>query len=293
MKILLPLDIVHAVEPTIAQLINLVPLETAQVQLLYVREVLPAYENMMESVGNFADDYPHKLEEAARKQFAEAEKLLKGKCAQVKGEIVVGPPAMMIETVARDEQCDMTVLSPGKHSQVERFFVGSVSSKVIKHGPGTILLVRSQAPVHQLDNVLVAYDGSKHAKKALSMVADRFKVSASTKVSLVHVVSIPEAVKLTLPVEFVSGVEQNMVIAGEALLAEGKVQAGQAQLKNVATLLKDGDPATELIAQARSVSAELLVLGAQGHTAVEHFLLGSVTSSVLPQAPCSVAVIKA
>ncbi len=294
MKTLLPLDVVHPVKPTIDQLIALVPLENAEVRLLYVKEALPSYESVVQAIGEFPDDFDHQLSQRARLRFAEAEELLKGRCARLSTEIVSGPAAMMIEAVARDEDCDLTVLTPGTHGIVERFFLGSVSSKVIKHGPGTIMVCR---PLHKpegtLKNVLIALDGSANARSALTRSLQLFRVSqGDVRVTLVHVVSIAEAIKLITPVEFVSRVEQNMVLEGETFLADGKRILGEGGVTRVDTVLKDGDPATEIMNIAHALPADLIVLGAQGHTAVQHFLLGSVSHRIAAHSPCTVAVVK-
>src|SRR5215470_11303264 len=138
MRVILPLDIVHPVKPIIERLVSLVPLQEADLLLLYVKEELPSYERVVGAAGDFQEDWGHQIELKAKAVFAEAEALLQPYCAHVSTEIVTGPPAMMIETVARDESFEMTVVTPGQHSKVEKFFLGSVSSNVVKHGPGTI-----------------------------------------------------------------------------------------------------------------------------------------------------------
>lgn len=294
MKTLLPLDVVHPVKPIIDQLVELVPLADAEVRLLYVKEALPSYESVVQAIGEFPDDWDNQLDAKARKTFSEAEDLLKSRCARVSTEIVSGPAAMMIEAVARDEHCDMTVLTPGARGIVEKFFLGSVSSKVVKHGPGTIMICRPQAvPSKPLKNVLIALDGSDNSRSALNKALKLFRIAdPDVRVTLVHVVSISEAVKLITPVEFVSRVEQNMVLEGETFLADGKRILSEAGLSRVDTVLKDGEPASEIIDIANALPADLIVLGAQGHTAVQHFLMGSVSHRIATHSPCSVAVVK-
>lgn len=47
-----------------------------------------------------------------------------------------------------------------------------------------------------------------------------------------------------------------------------------------------------LLAVAAEPSADLIVLGAQGLTGMDRFLLGSVSEKVLRHAPCSVLVVR-
>lgn len=51
----------------------------------------------------------------------------------------------------------------------------------------------------------------------------------------------------------------------------------------------EGDPAREILAAA--ASADLIVMGTHGRSGVERFVLGSVTETVLREAPCSVLTI--
>ncbi len=294
MKVLLPLDIVHPIKPTIEQLIAMVPLKEAEVCLLYVREELPAYEKVIESVGDFNEDWGHQIEHKAKEAFEAATEQLKPYCASVNSELVVGPPAMMIETVARDEGFDMIVLTPGTHRKVELFLLGSVSGKVVKHGPGTVVICREgSAPIDKLSNVLMAIDGSQQSHNAVRKAASQFKIDLTdTQVTLIHVVSVADVLKLVSPVEYISMVENNLLLEGETYLAEGKAILAEQGITRVDVVLKEGDPATEIIDLARETHADLVVIGAQGRTAVQHFLLGSVSHRIAMHVPCSTAVVK-
>jgi nucleotide-binding universal stress UspA family protein len=53
-----------------------------------------------------------------------------------------------------------------------------------------------------------------------------------------------------------------------------------------------GDPADEILRCARSLSADLLVLGTHDAWGLERFLLGSVAETVAKRAPCSVVVVR-
>src|SRR5262249_23185703 len=184
MKVLLPLDLGHPIKPTIEQLIAMVPLAQAEVCLLYVKEELPSYEKVIDSVGDFKEDWGHQIERKAKEAFEAAIEQLKPHCANVTSELVVGPPAMMIETVARDEGFELTVLTPGTHRKVELFLLGSVSSKVVKHGPGTVLICRQRpTPIDKLNHVLMAIDGSQQSHNAVRKAAKQFSIDPlSTRV---------------------------------------------------------------------------------------------------------------
>lgn len=60
----------------------------------------------------------------------------------------------------------------------------------------------------------------------------------------------------------------------------------------VETTVRDGDPRSEIVDEAENWSSDLIVLGSHGYRGVKRFLLGSVASSVVSYAPCSVEVVR-
>jgi nucleotide-binding universal stress UspA family protein len=294
MKVLLPLDIVQPVKPIVGELAKLVPLKNAEVLLLFVKEELPAYEKVVEAQASFAEDWGHQVEKRAQAAFADAREALAQACPEIHDEIVMGPAALMIETVAKDEKFDLTCVTPGSHSAVEMFFLGSVSSKVVKHGPGTILIVRPRsADANAPRHVVMGIDGSPQSREAIELASKQLNLDpAKTTVTLINVVSVADVMKMVSPVEYISAVENNLLLEGETFLADGKRLLSEHGFQRVECVLKEGDPATEIINLARALPADLVVIGAQGRTAVQHFLLGSVSHRIAMHAPCSVAVVK-
>ena len=55
---------------------------------------------------------------------------------------------------------------------------------------------------------------------------------------------------------------------------------------------QEGNPENVIVDHARNWGADLIVVGECHHSAVERFLAGSVSHSVVKHAPCSVLVIK-
>ncbi|HKI30379.1 MAG TPA: universal stress protein [Gemmataceae bacterium] len=55
----------------------------------------------------------------------------------------------------------------------------------------------------------------------------------------------------------------------------------------------EGDPATEIVQQARALAANLIVMGTHGRTGLGRLLRGSVAEVVLRRAPCPVLTLKA
>jgi nucleotide-binding universal stress UspA family protein len=58
------------------------------------------------------------------------------------------------------------------------------------------------------------------------------------------------------------------------------------------TLLRTGQPHTEIVEAARELGADLIVLSTHGHTGLTHALLGSTAEKVVRHAPCPVLVVR-
>lgn len=74
-----------------------------------------------------------------------------------------------------------------------------------------------------------------------------------------------------------------------ALLVEAAARLRQRGLA-VTTRLTEGRAASIIVDIAREIGADLIVVGARGHGAIEAALLGSVSAEVVDQAPCAVLV---
>ena len=56
--------------------------------------------------------------------------------------------------------------------------------------------------------------------------------------------------------------------------------------------MREGAPADEIMESARKCGADLIVVGSKGHSALETFLIGSVSQKIATYAPCSVLVVR-
>jgi nucleotide-binding universal stress UspA family protein len=56
--------------------------------------------------------------------------------------------------------------------------------------------------------------------------------------------------------------------------------------------VREGGAAEEIVAAARALPADLIVIGTRGHTGLARLVLGSVARNVLTHADCSVLVVR-
>ncbi len=143
-----------------------------------------------------------------------------------------------------------------------------------------------------IKNILVAVDGSNHAKKAAELGIDLAKLWKA-KTYLLHVwqtPSIPKEFKLHAKEERISEslyfdfVDNQLFNPIETRLKE----AGLAVDTN--TLI--GDPAEAILNMAEKYSVDLIILGSRGLGGFTRTIMGSVSTKVLNHADCTCIAVK-
>ena len=133
--------------------------------------------------------------------------------------------------------------------------------------------------------VVLATDGSTDARAAGDWLG-HFPLPASTRVLVVAVATLPPS-----PLDIPTVREFYESLRGEARrAAEDSATALAPRFERTETRVVEGDPREVLVRVAREWDADLLVVGARGLGAVKRFLLGSVSTTVLHHAPCSLLV---
>jgi nucleotide-binding universal stress UspA family protein len=132
--------------------------------------------------------------------------------------------------------------------------------------------------------VLIGYDGSAYAKRALHY-AKRFGDDAEVTVITVAQVLIeaPRTGDYEDPARGTAEARRQLEDA-EKLLAEEGVTAE--------LLTAVGNPAAEIIAAAEQRDVDLIVVGHRGRSAISRFIEGSVSDRVVRHATCDVLVVR-
>jgi nucleotide-binding universal stress UspA family protein len=139
-----------------------------------------------------------------------------------------------------------------------------------------------------MNAIVVGTDGSSGAEAAVHKVIEIGKGSGAT----VHVVctypgrSTLERIGLTAKTDPVDmrGVAADVVARDERRFRE----AGFDVEKHV----REGDPADTLIDIAQEKDADLIAVGARGHSALRRFALGSVSAKLSHHSPTSVLIVR-
>lgn len=131
--------------------------------------------------------------------------------------------------------------------------------------------------------IVIGYDGSDAARRGLSRVGGL--VAGATK--LVVVAVTPAAGSSAMSAEPLVGRDFD----AERLLAEAAELIGRPDGTTIEPRAAVGDPAQVLVAIAREVGADLLIVGRRGSDFVARALLGSVAQRVIQDVRCDVLVV--
>lgn len=140
-----------------------------------------------------------------------------------------------------------------------------------------------------MKKILLATDGSKSAQYAAEFLA-HLPHDETIELTVVSALYVPGASKAHLGDWVESCLASERKIARQAFEAVEQVFAG-ADVR-VKSVVREGHPAETIVAIAREVGPELLVMGATGRSGVERMLLGSTSDYVATHAPCSVLVVR-
>jgi nucleotide-binding universal stress UspA family protein len=132
-----------------------------------------------------------------------------------------------------------------------------------------------------MKHILVGFDGSMNARRALEAALDLAK--PDTRITIVAAAQAPSPAGHPLPVE-PEGLEERRSELEEAR----RILAGQGRVAEVAAVL--GAPADVLVEEAVKRGADLIIVGRRGVSGAELLVMGSVSSKVARTARCSVLI---
>jgi nucleotide-binding universal stress UspA family protein len=138
----------------------------------------------------------------------------------------------------------------------------------------------------QFGNVLVAFDGSAPAERAIAM-ADELAGRHGARMVLVTVLEPVAASQLPTGFEYPSAAEH------DAARAQLERKAGELRAKGrqAETRVEIGTPVQILLDLAGRFEADLIVTGRSGKGAVARMLLGSVTTALLHRSSKPIVVV--
>lgn len=215
---------------------------------------------------------------------------------RVKAEASYGSPAWEILTRADELRPDLVVVGSHGRSGIRRFFLGSISQKVLTeaHCPVRVARGRDSADGAGM-RLIIGFDGSRGAEEAVEEVSDR-SWPQDTEVHLLAATAqlTPSAIERFVPPvahlgEEVSGSEREWV----ERRAEDALTILRSKGLSATLQLRSGNPKDVLVEEAERWNADCIFVGANAcGSRLERFLLGSTAAAVAARAHCSVEVVR-
>jgi nucleotide-binding universal stress UspA family protein len=146
-------------------------------------------------------------------------------------------------------------------------------------------------------NILVAVDGSENSDRALDFALD----FAEKFGSAVTVLNVSEVLAMgVVPQESATFSFDNMSIIGKDLrrIHEDILSKAVSHAKEfkpnltVSSMLRDGDPAVEIVNVAKDSGFDVVVIGHKGSGMMRERFLGSISEKVAHLAPCPVVIVR-
>lgn len=214
-------------------------------------------------------------------------------------DILEGDPEDRVLALATAWNADLIVLgSRGKHG-FDRFLLGSVAMNVLLRAHCSVEIVKGRYTPREHLNLLIAYDGSRHADKALQAL------SASTwaRRSRVKLISVVPPL-----LEELFGLNQLGSFDPDDLSVVENIGSEPTVMSKIAATLKDlhdvfgrentevtmvrGDARESILRESEEWPAHLIIMGSHGRTGIAKFLLGSVSHAISLYANCSVRIVR-
>jgi nucleotide-binding universal stress UspA family protein len=137
-----------------------------------------------------------------------------------------------------------------------------------------------------MKRIVVGFDGSEHAHKALERAAD---IAGGAVVAVVCSADVSRYMRD--PSGGVSAIEPAEAEARSAALAEARTYLKGRGIEG-AYIEGVGNPADVMVQEAEDSGADMIVVGTRGLHATKRIFLGSVSTNVVHHAPCDVLVVR-
>ncbi len=287
--------------------------ESVDVYILSVADVfmLPGYKT--KSRRSPDEDYLKHIDQAIRKAQKIADALTKKLVLKFPGwrfhsEAVGGSVSSEILKKAQEWKVDLIVVGSHGRIGVGEFFIGSVALKVLSEAPCSVRIVRTGSTEDDSPGrFVIGVDGSAQSDKAIDLLTGRcWKLGTA-----VHLVTVTDTFIYTA---FLSRYSAETRIGttpdGSSIKKEWRAKGNKtptawiermheeykSRLQRagliVSSLIKQGDAKKVLVEEARRWGADGVFVGAWGHSRMDRFFIGSVSSAVAARAHCSVEIIR-
>ena len=208
---------------------------------------------------------------------------------QVRTRVATGKPAVAIADHAASTDADLIVVGAHGQNVVLTPLLGTTAHRVLTLAETPVLLVKRTPPLddsagQNYANVLIATAFSENCLEAARIAR---LIAPHARVSLFHAYEALFESKLSGVVsESAMGVYRDRALEEANARLDAFAKAGA--LTHAARVFRHGRPSLRIREYATEISADLIAVGSEEVTRLQHAVLGSVSLDVLTQAPCDV-----
>lgn len=193
-----------------------------------------------------------------------------------------GMAAWELIDAANNWDADLVIVGSEGRPVVERILLGSVSTRVVNESRRSVRvarLIERKKPNAPL-KIILGVDGSPAAQETVREIGRRaWPIGTQVRLVTAH--------EQTL----VKDSNQNTARPGESMMDWAQYHLKSRGL-NVSMSIQTGDPKRVLIGEARKWRADCIFVGTRNFkSGFERYQLGSVSTAVVTNAPCSVEVV--
>jgi nucleotide-binding universal stress UspA family protein len=227
--------------------------------------------------------------DAARTQLQRATQPLRANGMEVELRVPTGDPERELLLIAAEEHVDAVVCGTSGKTAAGRLFVGSVSERLARDGGIPSLTVR-------YDLLRTAEDEADIARRfaRVLLTPTDFSGTAARALNLA----------LSLPRKAVGSVRIFNVVPGGPEGARGSKQdsESEAQLRALVGIAKErgiqasavvghGSPEKAILTEIQHSGITGIVVGSRGRSIIQEAIMGSVSMTLMRQAPCPVLIV--
>ncbi len=212
-------------------------------------------------------DFQQKVQQFLEDTASAALDELEGKCnsANISCTRTIKEGVVSKEIVESAKRCDMVVMGmAGEHSFWRDAFLGSNLESVVRQTHKPVMVTPEN--FKKITKILIAYDGSTFATRALIAGAD-----------------IAQHLHLPLTVITVSDDKDS----GEEVLFQASENLKDRDIE-YDKVLESGETVSVILDFCKEGSYDLLVMGAYGHSKIRELIIGNTTVQIMRKVNCAV-----
>jgi nucleotide-binding universal stress UspA family protein len=199
-------------------------------------------------------------------------------------------PHKAILRYTTEQDIDLVVMGTHGRTGVERYLLGSVTEKVVRLSDVPALTVKAEDDgevTYPYTDILVPTDGSGGSEAAVDPAVD----VASTYDARLHALSVVDTMAMGVDVRS-GAVLEALEESAQSAVQTIEEQATQASVSAVETAIKHGNPYRGIRSYVEEHDIDLVVMGTQGRSGIERYLLGSVAEKTLRTSPVPVMTVR-